>query len=232
MKYDDKKHSGRGMTMKRKLLCASFLISHFSYLICPTMAQSGMVTEIKVVAVNEFKELEGQASGYSGSGDKELDFRKGRGGGYVFALSKNSTDAADTVNYITDVVVTADRKDDYGMEYNDKGKKYLPAAFYQEEKKHKDGLYRGGLNGRNYGCYGGKYPEQEHVYISHTGNTDFNNKVLKAVKVTASRPSSLDRDQTQSGPHACGGRYFVFTWHHHNSVYTKTGDVNTQPKTT
>ena len=205
--------------MKRKLFCAAFLISHFSFLICPTMAQSGMVTEIKVVAVNEFSELRGQESGYSGGGDKELDFRKGRGGGYVFALSKNSSNAIDTVNYITEVVVTADRKDNYGMEYDDKGKKYVPAAFYQEEKKHKDGLYRGGLNGRNYDIYGGAYKGQEHVYYSRTGNTDFNNKVLKAVKVTASRPSSLDRNQTQSGPHAGGGRYFVFTWHTHNSVY-------------
>ena len=213
--------------MVKWLLGAAFFTLHPSLFTSTAIAQSGMVTDIKIVAVDEFKELAGQAGGYSGSGDKELDFRKGRGGGYVFALSKNSADAADTVNYITDVVVTADRKDNYGVEYDDKGKHFLPATFYQEEKKHKDALYRGGLNGRDYSIYGGAYTGQEHVYISHTGCTDFNNRVLKAVKVTSSRPTSLERDQEQSGPHAGGGRYFVFTWHTHNSVYNKTGDVNT-----
>ena len=211
--------------MKRYNAFLFFLFSPF--LICSAVAQSGMVTEIKVVAVNEFNDLSAQASGYEGSGNKELDLRKGVGGEYVFLLSKNSTAKEDTVKYITDVVVTADKKDSYGIKFSDNGKDYTPAVFYQETKKHKDNTYRGGLNGRNYGCYGGKYPEQEHVYVSRTGNTDFNNKVLKSVKVSTSRPSSLNKDQTQSGPHAGGARYFVYTWHTHNSVYTKTGDVNT-----
>lgn len=212
--------------MKRIL----FLIAHFSLLICTARAQSGMVTEIKIFALDEFKELSSLSSGYSGAGNEELDFRKGRGGGYVIALFKNSSAQADTVNYITDVVVTADRKDNFGQKYNEKGMSYTPAHFYQEEKKHKDASYLGGLNGRNYSCYGGAYSGQEHVYVSRTGNTDFNKKVLKSVKVCTSRPSSLNRDQTQSGPHAGGGRYFLYTWHTHHSIYTATGDVSTHER--
>ena len=67
MKYDDRKHSSRGLTMKW-LLGAAFFTLHSSLFTSIAMAQSGMVTEIKVVAVDEFKELAGQASGYSGSG--------------------------------------------------------------------------------------------------------------------------------------------------------------------
>ena len=46
--------------MKRYIL---FLISHFSFLICPVGAQEGMVTEIKILALNEFKELESLSGG-------------------------------------------------------------------------------------------------------------------------------------------------------------------------
>ena len=189
------------------------------------VAQSGMVTEIKILALDEFTELAPLASGYSGGGNKELDFRKGKGGGYVFAIFKNSAAQSDTANYITDVMVTADRKSSYGIKFSENGKDYTPAVFYQETEKHKDASYRGGLNGRNYWCYGGAYDGQDHVYVSRTGNTDFNNKVLKSMRVSASRPSSLNKDQTQSGPHAGGGRYFVYTWHTHHSMFTSTGDV-------
>ena len=51
------------------------------------MAQ-GMVSEIKIVAVQKTDSLAPQAEGYSGANDFDLDFRKGRGGGYVFAIFK------------------------------------------------------------------------------------------------------------------------------------------------
>ena len=57
-----------GKGMMKGLLCAAFFTLHSSLFTSIAMAQSGMVTEIKVVAVDEFKELAGQASGYSGSG--------------------------------------------------------------------------------------------------------------------------------------------------------------------
>ncbi len=207
---------GKGM---RSLLCAAFLISHFSFLISSAGAQ-GMVTEIKVVAVQEFADLAAQASGYSGDGDAYLDFRKGRGGGCVFAIFKNSTD---TAQYITDVAVEI--RDNYGEEFTSGGKKFTPVPFYQEEKKHKDGTYRGGLNGRNYSIFGGAYEKQAHVYVSRTGNNDFSKKVLRSAKVTTSKPKDLTANQTYSGGHAGGGRYFVFTWHNHESKYEATGDI-------
>lgn len=191
----------------------------FGFWLLPLSAMAqGMVTEIKIVAVNEFKELADQAKDYDGGGNEDLDFRKGQGGGYVFALSKSSAEAADTSKYITEVKVTADRKDNYGEEFKDGKKVFTPAVFYQETKAHKDESYRGGLNGRNYWCYGGAYPKQEHVYICRTGNTDFNNKVLKSIKVTTSKPITTD-DQTQTGGHAGGERYFLYTWHTHESKY-------------
>ena len=65
------------------------------------MAQ-GMVSEIKIVAVQKTDSLAPQAEGYSGANDFDLDFRKGRGGGYVFAIFKKDTNPN---LYITDVRV-------------------------------------------------------------------------------------------------------------------------------
>ena len=186
-----------------------------------TSVAQGLVTEIKVVAIQKKDSLKDLAKGYSGGDNLDLDFRKGRGGGYVFALFKNSTD---TARYITDVRVEA--KAEYGIEFQDNGRKYTPASFFQADD-HKDKQYRGGLNGRDYSIYGGAYPGQPHVYVSRTGNTDFNNKVLKRAYVTASKPSTSG-NTTQSGGHAGGGRYFVFEWHTHESKYRPlpTNDIN------
>lgn len=204
---------------------AACLIAHASSLVCPVKAQ--MVTEIKVVAVQEFSDLKAQAVGYSGADGEALDFRKGRGGGYVFAIFKNELD---TSKYITDVKVTADRKLMYGMPFSEGGKDYTPAVFYQEEKDHKDDKYKGGLNGRNYRVYGGAYEGQPHVYVSRTGNTDFKNKVLQSAYVSTSMPKELPTGWTYSGGHGGGGRYFVFQWHTHDSKYRATGDINTHQR--
>ncbi len=179
------------------------------------MAQ-GFVTEIKVVAVQKKDSLAPEANGYHGAGDFDLDFRKGRGGGYVFAVFKSGTNPKE---YITDVKVTADRKDAYGKEFNEGKKDYIPAPYYQAQS-HLDKTYYGGLNGRNYSIYGGAYPKQDHVYYSHTGNQDFNQRVLKWAEVRSSKPTA-GKNQTVSGGHAGGGRYFLFTWHNHKSQYRK-----------
>ena len=169
------------------------------------MAQ-GFVTEIKVVAVQEKDSLAPEANGYHGAGDFDLDFRKGRGGGYVFAVFKTGTNPKE---YITDVKVTADRKNAYGKEFNEGKKDYIPAPYYQAQSQ-QDKTYYGGLNGRNYSIYGGAYPKQDHVYYSHTGNQDFNQRVLKWAEVRSSKPTA-GKNQTVSGGHAGGGRYFLFT---------------------
>ena len=203
----------------------NILLLFFLGLPSAVMAQ-GMVTEIKVIAVQDYEDLAAQAGGYTGTGSADLDFRKGRGGGCVFTIFKNSANAADTTNYITDVCVTANRGDHYGQEFFDGKKKFTPAHFYQEEKKHKDQTYLGGLNGRDYWIYGGAYAGQDHVYVCRTGNTDFSNRVLKEAKVVTSNPKSLAGNQTKSGGHAGGGRYFIFTWHYHESQFKATGDVD------
>jgi hypothetical protein len=212
--------------MVKWLFCAAFFTLHSS-LFTPTASAQGMVTEIKVVAIQEFKDLDNQASGYSGTGDKELDFRKGRGGGYVFVLSRNSTD---TAMYITDVKV--ETKVDYGIEYDENGKKYTPVLFFQADE-HKDDNYRGGLNGRNYSIYGGAYPGQPHIYVSRTGNKDFDKNVLREVKVTTTKPKNLKSNQSYTGGHAGGGRYLVYTWHSHEPKFkpkiskdAPDGDIN------
>lgn len=213
----------------RALLIASLITYHLSLNLCPAVAQTGMVTEIKILALNYFKELAENSGGYyGGSGDDaaKLDFRKGKGGGYVFAVFKYGAAQSDTTNYITDVVVTKNRGAEYGLEYDADGKHYTPAHYFQEQNRHKDDNYRGGLNGRNYWCYGGAYTGQDHVYVSRTGNTDFSKRVLKEAKVVTSKPDNLKKNQTYSGGHAGGGRYFVFTWHTHESKYNATGDLN------
>ena len=213
MMYDYRKLTRReaGMTMKCVLL-AAFLISQCFFLICPAGAQ-GMVTEIKVIALNYEEEIADQRNGYNGADNTDLDFRKGRGGGYVFALSKN---APDTSKYITDVIVTADRGAWYGQPFEKGGKKYTPAVFYQEFGEHYKEDYKGGLNGRNWGIYGGPYPEQAHVYVSRTGHLDFDKKVLREAYVTTTKPENLNKDQTWTGGHGGGKRYFVFRWHTHS----------------
>ena len=205
----------------RRLLCAAFLIAQFSFFISPAAAQSGMVTEIKIVAVQEPDSLSAHTNGYSGGGNTDLDFRKGRGGGYVFALFKKSAEAKDTLNYITDVYV--DKRDEYGRKFNLGDKTYVPAPFFQAKKRY-DKLYKGGLNGRDYLCYGGKYTEQPHVYVTHTGCTDFNQRVLMNAYVSTSKPDGKSSDE-YSGGHAGGKRYFVFEWHTHENRY-KPKDIN------
>ena len=217
----------------RGLLCAAFLISHFSFLISSVKAQ-GMLTEIKVIAIHYAKDLDDHAKGYEGGDGKdklEKDFRKGRGGGYVFALFKREKKVD---QYITEVEVTAERGLEYGLKYDKGNKTYTPAVFYQEMGEHKDESYRGGLNGRNYGIYGGAYEKQPHVYVSRSGNRDFNEKVLESAYVATSKPKNLKSNQTSSGGHAGGGRYFVFTWHSHESRFQRkitdlapNGDVTT-----
>ena len=178
--------------------------------LCTPAAMAQLVGEIKIVAVQEFSDLAPQANGYYGGGDADLDFRKGVGGGYVFAVFKDTNDPS---QYITEVKVTT--RSAYGIEFTENGKLYTPAPFYQESKDHYDGSYRGGLNGRNYSIYGGSYDGQAHVYVTRTGNWDFDRSVLKSVRVVTSRPSGGH----YSGPHAGGGRYFVYTWHTHEPKY-------------
>lgn len=208
----------------RVFLCVTAFTLHSTLFTSSVKAQS-MVTEIKVIAVQEYEDLAAQSGGYTGNESADLDFRKGRGGGCVFTIFKNSSAQSDTTNYITDVWVTASRGDSYGQEFTSGKKKYTPAHFYQEEKKHKDATYYGGLNGRNYLIYGGAYKEQDHVYVCRTGNTDFSQRVLKEAKVVTSNPKSLASNQTKSGGHAGGGRYFIFTWHYHESRFKAIDDV-------
>lgn len=179
-----------------------------------------MLGEIKIIAVPNFEDLAGQSDGYYGNNNKELDFRKDRGGEYVFAVFK---DTDDPTQYITGVSVQT--RNEYGIAFTSGGKEYTPVPFYQA-KTHHDGSYRGGLNGRNYGAYGGAYTGQAHVYVSRTGNDDFNEKVLKSAYVTTTKPNSGD----WSGPHAGGKRYFVFSWHHHDSKYKATGNLQTHER--
>ena len=227
MKYYYMKQSGRKMGMRTWMLGAAFFALHSSLFTSTVMAQQkGMVTDIKVIAVQDFDELATQGAGYIGTGNKNLDFRKGRGGGYVFAVFKKGASKADTTNYITDVVVNAKRESLYGRDYNDGIKKFTRAPYYQA-KRYEDKSYYGGLNGRNYSIYGGDYSKQDHVYICRTGNTDFSNRVLKDARVVTTEPKNLADNQTKSGPHAGGGRYFVFTWHTHVSKFNNTGDITT-----
>ena len=114
--------------MKKVILYFAFLIAQCSFLVSPAGAQ-GMVSEIKVFALNEYKELADSAKGYDGIGNKDLDFRKGRGGGYVFVVHKT---AADTAQYITGVKVEA--RAEYGVKFNHEGKLYEPAPFCQQAK--------------------------------------------------------------------------------------------------
>ena len=214
--------------MDRKFFYLFTFLLFYLYQPSTVMAQ-GMVTEIKVVAVQDYDSLATQSEGYSGGDKEELDFRHGRGGGYVFALFKQGTDVT---QYITDVRVTADREDNYGQPFSDKGKDYTPAPFFQAEAR-KDKQYRGGLNGRDYLCYGGKYKEQHHIYVSRTGNDDFSKQVLKSARVTTSRPEHLSADESCGGGYAGGGRYIVYEWHTHESKYktlvshaAPTGDIN------
>ena len=231
MKYCYKQRSRReaGVVM-RAMLCAAFFTLHSS-LFTPTASAQGMVTDIKVFAVQEFNDLKTKAAGYSGIDNEDLDFRKGRGGGYVFTVFQNSTD---TSSYITKVKVVT--KLEYGIEFDEDGYHYDPVPFYQADE-HKDDKYRGGLNGRNYSIYGGAYPGQPHVYVSRTRNTDFSSKVLRKAYVTTSKPKNLPSNATTSGGHAGGGRYFVFEWHTHEPKYrpkiskdAPKGDINVHVK--
>ena len=202
-------------------------IFYILYFIFSTVGAQGLLTDIKVVAAQEFKELDAQAKGYSGTGDKDLDFRKGRGGGYVFVVFKNSPD---TANYITDLKV--ETKVAYGVEFDANDKKYKPVSFWQADE-HKDEKYRGGLNGRDYYIYGGSYTGQPHIYISRTGNHDFDKRLIKDAYVTTTKPKNLRSDQEYTGGHAGGGRYIVYSWHTHEPKYrpktsddAPTGDIN------
>ena len=211
----------------RGLLLAAVVVLHASLFTPTAMAQRmGMVTDFKVLALQSLKEIGPNSAGYFGAGseDFDLDFRKGRGGGYVFVVFKRSASQADTANYITDVVVTAKRESLYGREYKDGANTYSPAHYFQV-KEHEDKSWRGGLNGRNYSIFGGAYPGQDHIYLCRTGNTDFSKRVLQDVKVVTSKQAYLEPNQTQSGPHAGGGRCFVFTWHTHQSQF-KPVDTN------
>ena len=161
------------MMTKRAILYFSLPL-----LFAATAMAQGMLTEIKVVAVQESDSLAPNIQGYTGADNFDLDFRKGRGGGYVFAVFKHTND---TAQYITDVVVTANRKDDYGMAYNDGDRKFIPAPFFQA-KARKDGTYRGGLNGRDYLCYGGAYSKQPHVYYTRSGNQDFRRVLFRSAQ--------------------------------------------------
>ena len=196
------------------------------YLFTPSNAMAqGLVTEIKVIAVQYPDSVKEQAKGYSGGDDMSLDFRKGRDGDYAFALFKNGTD---TAKYITSVAV--ETRDEYGIEFNRDGKLYTPAKYFQEYTRHYDNKYRGGLNGRDYWCYGGAYTGQPHVYVSRTGNKDFKNKLLLSARVTASKPKSLDDDETYAGGFAGGGRYFVFKWHTHEPKYRALNNIEYHEK--
>lgn len=188
-------------------------IFYILYFIFSTAGAQGLLTDIKVVAIQEFKDLDGQAKGYSGTGDKDLDFRKGRGGGYVFVVFKNSPD---TAKYITDLKVQT--RTAYGIEFDEGGKKYTPVPFFQADER-KDEKYRGGLNGRNYSIYGGDYTGQPHIYVSRTGHQDFSKKLIKDAYVTTTKPKNLRSDQTYTGGHAGGGRYIVYSWHTHEPKY-------------
>ena len=220
MKRDYYKQAGRlsGMMMKG-MLCATCFALHASFFTPKAMAQ-GMVTEIKVFAINDEDSIKPFTQGYKGTDDTSLDFRKGKGGGFVFAGFKTDTV---TSQYITAVAV--ETRAEYGIEHNIGDKQYTPVPYFQA-KAHHDNDYRGGLNGRNYWCYGGSYDGQPHVYVSRTGNKDFNNRVLKNAYVTVTKPNNLASNQEVRGGYAGGGRYFVFEWHTHESKYRATGDIN------
>ena len=198
--------------MVKWLFCAAFFTLHSS-LFTPTASAQGLLTDVKVVAIQEFKDLDSQAKGYHGTGDKDLDFRKGRGGGYVFVVFKNNPD---TSKYITDMVVQT--KLEYGIEFDQNDKHYMPVPYFQADE-HQDDKYKGGLNGRNYSIYGGAYTGQPHIYVSRTGNKDFKNKLIKDAYVTTTKPKNLRSDQDYTGGHAGGGRYIVRTWHTHEPKY-------------
>ena len=184
-------------------------------------ATAQMVTDMKVVAIQEYKDLAAQAGGYSGADKKELDFRSGKGGGYVYVLFQNSTD---TTKYITKVSV--EKRPVYGVQYtDDDGYLFEPASYWQESEKHYDKEWRGGLNGRNYWCYGGKYIEQHHIYVSHTGHNDFSKKVLRRAYVKTSEEKNLAQGQQCRGGYAGGGRYLVLEWHTHEAKYKATGSI-------
>ena len=106
-----------GVMMKGLLCAACLTFSPSHLLLCPAGAQ--MLTDIKVVAIQYKDSLKDHTKGYTGGDNLDLDFRKGRGGGYVFTLFKNSTD---TAKYITDVVHLNDAKND------ELWKIYLPRA--------------------------------------------------------------------------------------------------------
>lgn len=211
--------------MTRGMALAAGIVLHTTLFTPTATAQTkGMVTDFKVLALQEFSEVGPNSAGYYGADSEDLDFRKGRGGGYVFVVFKKSDNPADTVNYITDVVVTAKRENMYGQNYTDGDNQYIRANYFQV-KKHEDKTWYGGLNGRNYSIYGGAYSGQDHIYLCHTGSLDFNKRVLKDVKVLTSKQVYLEPNQTQSGPHAGGGRCFLFTWHTHKSQF-KPVDTN------
>jgi hypothetical protein len=226
MKYNYIKRAGMKMgMMTRGMALAAGIVLHTTLFTPTATAQpKGMVTDFKVLALQEFKEVGPNSAGYYGADSEDLDFRKGRGGGYVFVVFKKSDNPADTVNYITDVVVTAKRENMYGQNYTDGDNQYIRANYFQV-KKHEDLTWYGGLNGRNYSIYGGAYSGQDHIYLCHTGSVDFNKRVLKDVKVLTSKQVYLEPNQTQSGPHAGGGRCFLFTWHTHKSQF-KPVDTN------
>lgn len=237
MKYEDRKQTTEkvGMVWKswslamhrQGWLCTCFAAVFFtlhSSLFISTAGAQNFVSAIKVVAIQDKDSLSNATDGYSGANNLDLDFRKGVGGGYVFVVQKY---ANDTATYITDVVVTADKKEMYGQKFkDDDGRQYYPAEFFQAKERH-DKNYRGGLNGRDYSIYGGAYIEQPHIYFTHSGYDDFNNKVLKNIDVYTSKPEKVLSDQTMSGGHGGGKRYLVFTWHTHEPKYKSTGDVNT-----
>lgn len=184
-------------------------------------ATAQMVTDMKVVAVQEYKHLAAQAGGYSGADKEALDFRSGRGGGYVYVLFQNSTD---TTKYITKVSV--EKRSVFGVQYTDNdGYLFEPASYWQESEKHYDKKWRGGLNGRNYSCYGGDYIGQHHIYVSHTGHNDFSKKVLRRAYVTTSEEKKLGKEQECRGGYAGGGRYLVLEWHTHEPKYKATGSI-------
>ena len=71
--------------MKRLFI---FSILYFIF----SSAGAQMLTDIKVVAIQKKDSLKDHTKGYSGGDNLDLDFRKGRGGGYVFVLFKNGHD--------------------------------------------------------------------------------------------------------------------------------------------
>ena len=86
-----------GMMTRGMALAAGVMLHTTLFTPTATAQPKGMVTDFKVLALQEFKEVGPNSAGYYGADSEDLDFRKGRGGGYVFVVFKKSDNPADKI---------------------------------------------------------------------------------------------------------------------------------------